>query len=86
MQKLKALFERLPSPVREQAKKVGYHFVSSFTGTFLVFLPGVYAAPDFTAAKALAVSAVVASFTAAVRATVPVAKAAVKALADKYLA
>jgi hypothetical protein len=84
--KIKALYERLPVPIRDEARKVAKHFVTSFTGTFLVLLPGVYAAPNFSAAKAAAVAAVVAAFTAAVRASVPVAKASVRAIVNRYFA
>lgn len=50
------------------AKKVLFSFVRAFLGAFLVLVPGVLAAPNWTAGKAALVAAVVASATAGVRA------------------
>ena len=50
------------------AEKLAWSFARAFGGSMLVLLPGVWAAPDFNAGKALAISALVASVTAGFRA------------------
>lgn len=52
----------------EFAKKVAFSFGRAFVGSFVVLVPGILAAPNFTAGKAAAVAAVIAALTAGVRA------------------
>src|SRR4051794_29283789 len=50
------------------AKRVALSFVRAFVGSFIVLVPGILAAPDLSAAKALAVAAVIGAVTAGIRA------------------
>jgi len=52
----------------EFAKKVGLSFVRAFAASLIVLLPGILAAPDLSAAKGLAVAALIAAVTAGIRA------------------
>lgn len=53
---------------RKFAKKVGLSAARAFLGAFVALAPGIWMAPDLSAAKAAAVAAVVAGLTAAFRA------------------
>lgn len=50
------------------AEKLAWSFARAFGASLVVLLPGIWAAPNFDAAKALAISALVASITAGFRA------------------
>ncbi len=50
------------------AKKVAFSFIRAFIGAFLVLVPGILAAPNWTAGKSAVVAAVIGALTAAVRA------------------
>ena len=50
------------------AKRVALSFVRAFVGSLIILLPGILAAPDFSAAKALSISALIAAATAGVKA------------------
>jgi hypothetical protein len=50
------------------AKQVVLSFVRAFVGSLIVLVPGILAAPDFSTAKALGIAAVIAAFTAGLRA------------------
>lgn len=50
------------------AKRVALSFVRAFVGSLIVLIPGILAAPDLTAAKALAVAALIGAVTAGVKA------------------
>jgi orotidine-5'-phosphate decarboxylase len=60
---IKQAWQRLPSVVRTTA----FSAARAFLGAIVVLLPGIWAAPDFGTAKTLAVAAVIAGGTAAVR-------------------
>ena len=49
-------------------KKIGLSFVRAFAASFIVLVPGILAAPSFSAAKALAIAAVIGAVTAGIRA------------------
>ena len=49
-------------------KKVGLSALRAFLGAFAALAPGIWMAPDFNAAKAAGIAAVVAGLTAAFRA------------------
>ena len=85
MKKIKAYIARVPKPVRDQIVSVVRHFAIAFVASFAVLYPGVLAAPSLSAAKSLAVAAVLSSVAAAFRATVPFAKAAVAKLVRTYI-
>lgn len=85
MKKIKALWSRVPAPVRASAVNVAKHFGTAFTGTFVVLVEGVWRAPDFHTAKALFIAAVVAATVAGVRAAFPLSKALAIAVAKAII-
>ena len=63
MDQIRQAWEKLPAIIRTTLFSAG----RAFLGAVIALIPGIWAAPDFGTQKALAIAAIIAGATAAVR-------------------
>lgn len=79
--KLKALWNRLPKSIRDEAVHVALTFAVAFAASAKALIPALTTTPSFATLKALLFAAVAAG----ARAAIPVGKAALKKLVARAL-